>query len=86
MVQLSATRLAGARRAGFMTFLLLGHMMLSLNAWVPEYIDRLGVSLATWGLILGGAPVGEMTAIAVAPPLISRMGVTPRRDYPPSSP
>lgn len=77
MSSVSVTEIASARRAGFFTFLLLGHMVLSSVAWVPEYIERLSVSFATWGLILGLAPMGAISAIVIASPLINRCGVTP---------
>ena len=71
------TELAGTRRAGFVTFFLLGHMVLSSVAWVPEYIERLNVSFATWGVILSFAPLGAISAIVIAPILINKLGVTP---------
>lgn len=66
-----------ALRAGFISFMLLGHMVLCSVAWVPEYIDRLGVSFAAWGVILGFAPLGAISAIVLAPNLINRFGVAP---------
>ncbi len=69
--------LFGARRATFTAFLLLGHMVLSSIAWVPEYIDRLDISFVQWGVILGFAPLGALSAIVIAPALISRFGVAP---------
>ncbi len=65
------------RTAGFFSFLLLGHIILCSVAWVPEYIDRLGITFAVWGIVLGLAPIGAITAIVVTPLLISRFGVTP---------
>jgi len=73
----SVAELASARRASFVSFLLLGHMVLCSIAWVPEYIDRLGVTFAQWGLILGLAPIGAISAIVVAPPLMTVFGVAP---------
>jgi hypothetical protein len=69
--------LAGATRASFASFLLLGHLVLCSIAWVPEYLERLGISFTTWGLILGLAPVGAIAAVLVAPSLINRIGVAP---------
>lgn len=77
MTRTSLRGRATVRRAGFMSFLLLGHLVLCSVAWVPEYIDRLGVSFATWGIVLSFAPVGAISAIVVAPSLINRVGVTP---------
>lgn len=73
----SATEMKRAQRAGFFTFLLLGHLVLSSVAWVPEYIERLNVSFTSWGLILSFAPLGTISAIVLAPILINRFGVTP---------
>lgn len=73
----SVAELASARRASFVSFLLLGNMVLCSIAWVPEYIDRLGVTFAQWGLILGLAPLGAISAIVVAPPLMTVFGVAP---------
>jgi hypothetical protein len=66
-----------AKRASFFLFILMGHLALSFVAWVPEFIDRLGVSFITWGIILGFAPVGAIAAILIAPRLILRFGSTP---------
>lgn len=44
---------------------------------MPEYIDRLGITFAVWGVVLGLAPIGAIAAIVVTPVLISRFGVTP---------
>jgi len=71
----SLEKLAQARRATFFSFLLLGHLVLCSVAWVPEYIDRLGVSFTQWGLILGVAPLGAIVSIAVSPLLVNRFGV-----------
>lgn len=70
-------KLARARRASFASFLLLGHLVLCSIAWVPEYIDRLGVSFAQWGVILGLAPIGALSAVMVAPLMINRFGTSP---------
>jgi len=69
--------LAGAQRASFASFLLLGHLVLCSIAWVPEYIDRLGVSFAQWGVILGLAPIGALSAVITAPFMINRFGTSP---------
>lgn len=63
-----------ARRAACFTFLVLGHMVFSLIAWVPEIIDRLDISFAAWGLVLGLAPLGSLSAIVSARALITRFG------------
>jgi hypothetical protein len=43
----------------------MGHGALASVAWVPEYIDRLGVSFATWGTIIGFSVIGSITPAAV---------------------
>lgn len=70
----SVTELIVARRAAFSAFLVLGHMVFSLVAWVPEFIDRLDISFAAWGIVLGFAPLGSLSAIVAAPALITRFG------------
>lgn len=70
----SVSEIILARRAAFSMFLVLGHMVFSLVAWVPEFIDRLDISFAAWGLILGLAPLGSLSAIVSAPALITRFG------------
>ncbi len=74
---MSSTYLGRAKRSSFLLFIMMGHLVLSFVAWVPEFIDRLGVSFITWGIILGFAPVGAIAAIVIAPRLILRLGSTP---------
>lgn len=69
--------LSGAKRASFTSFLLLGHLVMCSIAWVPEYLDRLNITFASWGLILGLAPIGPITAVLAAPFVIDRFGVAP---------
>jgi predicted MFS family arabinose efflux permease len=72
---ISATRVAEAKRGSFVSFILLGHLVLCSVAWVPEYIDRLGVGFTEWGTILGVAPLGAISSILLAPRLLLRFGV-----------
>lgn len=74
---MSPTSVGKAKRSSFLLFIIMGHLALSFVAWVPELIDRLGVSFITWGVILGFAPVGAIAAIVIAPRLILRFGSTP---------
>jgi MFS family permease len=74
---LSPARVAEVRRGSFVSFILLGHLVLCSVAWVPEYIDRLGVSFAQWGTILGLAPLGAISSIIIAPRLLLRFGMRP---------
>ena len=75
MSVISPTRVSEVRRGSFISFILLGHMVLCSVAWVPEYIDRLGVSFTQWGTILGVAPLGAISSIILAPRIILRFGV-----------
>ncbi len=75
VVVLSPERIAEAKRGSFISFLLLGHLVLCSVAWVPEYLDRLGVSFVQWGAILGIAPLGAIASIVLAPRLLIRFGV-----------
>ena len=77
MNTITATRVSEARRGSFVSFILLGHLVLCSVAWVPEYIDRLGVSFTQWGTILGVAPLGAISSILLAPRIILRFGLKP---------
>jgi MFS family permease len=72
---IAPTRVSEVRRGSFVTFILLAHLVLCSVAWVPEYIDRLGVSFTQWGTILGIAPLGAISSILLAPRIILRFGV-----------
>ena len=52
----------------------MGHAALASVAWVPEYIDRLDVSFAVWGTIIGFGVVGSITPLLFASRLIMRFG------------
>jgi MFS family permease len=73
-VTTSATRIKSAQPALLMVFILVGHTALCSVAWVPEYIDRLGVSFALWGTILGVGAIGSMASLLVASRIILRFG------------
>jgi uncharacterized membrane protein len=72
---ITASRVSEARRGSFVSFILLAHLVLCSVAWVPEYIDRLGVSFTQWGTILGIAPLGAISSILLAPRILFRFGV-----------
>ena len=71
------SRLKQSETALLLAFLLVGHATLSSVAWVPEYIDRLGVSFATWGTILGFSTIGAIIPLMFASRLIMRFGSRP---------
>lgn len=75
MSVIAPTRVSEVRRGSFISFILLGHLVLCSVAWVPEYIDRLGVSFTQWGTILGVAPLGAISSILLAPRIVLRFGV-----------
>lgn len=75
MSVIAPVRVAEVRRGSFVSFILLGHLVLSSVAWVPEYIDQLGVTFTQWGTILGVAPLGAISSILLAPRLVLRFGV-----------
>ena len=75
MSVIAPARVSEAKRGSFLGFILLGHLVLCSVAWVPEYIDRLGVTFTQWGLILGIAPLGAISSIVLAPRIILRFGV-----------
>ena len=57
-----------------LTFAFMGHMALASVAWVPEFIDRLDVSFAQWGTIIGFGVVGSITPLFFVSRLIMRYG------------
>lgn len=74
MQRLGAAKLRKAQIAMLLTFIFMGHVALSSVAWVPEYIDRLGVSFATWGTIIGFGVIGSITPLLFASRLMMRFG------------
>lgn len=74
MAKLPAKRLRKAQIGTLLTFIVMGHAALASVAWVPEYIDRLGVSFATWGTIIGFGIVGSITPLFFASRLMMRFG------------
>lgn len=74
MEKLPAARLRKAQIAMLLTFIFLGHAALASVAWVPEYIDRLGVSFAAWGTIIGLGVIGSITPLFFASRLMMRFG------------
>lgn len=74
MEKLGGKRLRKAQIAMLITFTFTGHIALSSVAWVPEFIDRLGVSFATWGTIIGFGVIGSITPLFFVSRLIMRFG------------
>ena len=74
MEKLSGKRLRKAQIAMLITFTFTGHIALSSVAWVPEFIDRLGVSFAAWGTIIGFGVIGSITPLFFVSRLIMRFG------------
>lgn len=74
MQRLPAARLRKAQIAMLLTFIFMGHAALASVAWVPEYIDRLGVSFAAWGTIIGLGVIGSITPLLFASRLMMRFG------------
>ncbi len=73
-VTLDSARLKRAQTGLLLVFLLVGHGTLSSVAWVPEYIDRLGVDFAAWGTILGFSTIGAIAPLLFSSRLIMRFG------------
>ncbi len=74
MEKLSGKRLRKAQIAMLITFTFTGHIALSSVAWVPEFIDRLGVSFAAWGTIIGFGVIGSISPLFFVSRLIMRFG------------
>ena len=66
--------LASSRSATFGTFVLVGFAMLSPVAWYPDFIERLGVTFAVWGGILGFSTVGAILPLVIAGRVLLRFG------------
>lgn len=77
MQTLPRQRLRKVQIAMLLTFIFMGHAALSSVAWVPEYIERLDVSFATWGTIIGFGVVGSITPLFFASRLMMRFGSRP---------
>ena len=77
MQVLPGARLRKAQIASLLIFILMGHSALASVAWVPEFIDRLGVSFVTWGTIIGFSVIGSITPLLFASRLIMRFGARP---------
>ena len=77
MQTLPGARLRRAQIASLLVFMLMGHSALASVAWVPEFIDRLGVSFVTWGTIIGFSVIGSITPLLFASRLIMRFGARP---------
>lgn len=72
--KLPYARLRKAQIGTLLVFLIWGHAGLSVVAWVPEFIDRLGVNFATWGAIIGFGIIGSILPLPFSSRLISRFG------------
>jgi hypothetical protein len=59
------------------TFILMGHAALASVAWVPGFIDRLNLSFASWGTIIGFSVIGSIAPLLFASRLIMRFGARP---------
>jgi fucose permease len=76
-MQLSTSRIRAAQTASVVVFITMGHSALASVAWVPEFIDRLGVSFITWGTIIGVGVIGSIAPLFFASRLIMRFGARP---------
>ena len=74
MEKLPASRLRSAQIGMLLTFAFVGHMALASVAWVPEFIDRLDVSFAQWGTIIGFGVVGSLAPLFFVSRLMMRFG------------
>lgn len=75
--EVSPARLALAQRGLVITFFAQGIASLASIARVPEFIDRLNVDLATWGLIVGLGVVGNILPLFFTARLVARFGSRP---------
>lgn len=77
MARLPEARLKTAQFSLLTIYLTMGHAALSIVAWVPEFIDRLNVSFATWGTIVGFGIIGTIAPLLFASKLVMRFGSRP---------
>lgn len=75
MMSVSRTRKAHNGLVG--AFFIQGFLSLSYIPRIPELIDQIHVSFATWGLILGLATIGGMLPLLMANHFINRFGTRP---------
>lgn len=73
----SETRLMSAQRALIIAFFLNGFMAISWIPRIPELIDQIDVSFATWGLIIGLSGLGSLIPLLITNRLIGRFGTKP---------
>jgi len=74
LARLPAQRLRKAQISMLAVFVFMGHAALASVAWVPEYIDRLDVTFAQWGTIIGLGVIGSITPLLFASRIIMRFG------------
>ncbi len=77
MTRPTAERLRSAQLSLLVVYITMGHAALSTVAWVPEFIDRLNVSFATWGTIVGFGIIGTIAPLLFASRIIMRFGSRP---------
>ena len=77
MSRISAEKLRSAQYSMLTVYITMGHAALSTVAWVPEFIDRLNVSFATWGTIVGFGIIGSIAPLLFASRIIMRFGSRP---------
>lgn len=77
MARLSPEKLRSAQYSMLTVYITMGHAALSTVAWVPEFIDRLNVSFATWGTIVGFGIIGSIAPLLFVSRIIMRFGSRP---------
>jgi predicted MFS family arabinose efflux permease len=77
MQKLTAKRLKSAELALAAAFFIHGFAAITYIPRIPEIIDQIGVSFASWGLIIGLSGLGSLIPLLITNRLIGRFGTRP---------
>lgn len=69
-----AARIRRAERSLVVMFFTHGFILATMIPRIPEFIERIGVNFATWGLIMGFAGLGSLLGLTQTTRLVSRFG------------
>jgi predicted MFS family arabinose efflux permease len=76
-VELTKERNKSAEFALVAAFFIQGFLAITYLPRIPEIIEQIGVSFATWGLIIGLAGIGSLIPLLITNRLVGRFGTRP---------
>jgi predicted MFS family arabinose efflux permease len=76
-VELTKERNRSAEFALVAAFFIQGFLAITYLPRIPEIIEQIGVSFATWGLIIGLAGLGSLVPLLITNRLVGRFGTRP---------